>query len=69
MASYETILYHVEDRVAHVTFNRPEVHNAFNDTMIHEMSAVFDDISKRRDVRVVIVTGKGKSFCAGADLN
>jgi len=66
---YVTILYNIVNNVAHVTFNRPDVHNAFNDQMIHELSDVFDDIAPRKDVRVVIVTGKGKSFCAGADLN
>ncbi len=65
----QTILYGVEDKVAKVTFNRPEVHNAFNETMISELSTVFDDIAQNPDIRVVIVTGKGKSFCAGADLN
>ncbi len=65
----QTILYGVKDKVAKVTFNRPEVHNAFNDTMIRELSTVFDDIAQNSDIRVVIVTGKGKSFCAGADLN
>lgn len=65
----QTILYEVEDKVAKVTFNRPEVHNAFNDVMIKELSIVFDDIAKESDIRVVVVTGKGKSFCAGADLN
>lgn len=69
MTAHETIVYHVEDRVARVTFDRPEVHNAFNDKMIRELSAVFDDINERQDIRVVIVSGKGKSFCAGADLN
>jgi methylglutaconyl-CoA hydratase len=66
---YETILYNIVNTVAHVTFNRPDVHNAFNDSMIRELSDVFDDIAQRQDIRVVVVTGKGKSFCAGADLN
>ncbi|MGB3339964.1 MAG: enoyl-CoA hydratase/isomerase family protein [bacterium] len=65
----ETILYNIVNNVAHVTFNRPDVHNAFNDKMIHELSDVFDNIAQRQDIRVVIITGKGKSFCAGADLN
>jgi methylglutaconyl-CoA hydratase len=65
----QTILYETENKIARVTFNRPEVHNAFNDTMIKELSTVFDDIEKNPNVRVVIVTGAGKSFCAGADLN
>ncbi len=66
---FETILYDIENKVAKVTFNRPDVHNAFNDIMIKELSEVFDCIAENNDVRVVIVTGKGKSFCAGADLN
>jgi methylglutaconyl-CoA hydratase len=66
---FVTIVFDVHDKVARVTFNRPDVHNAFNDTMISEVSAIFEEIEKRNDVRVVIVTGKGKSFCAGADLN
>ena len=65
----KTILYEIENNVAHVTFNRPDVHNAFNDTMIKELSTVFDDIAENPDIRVVVVTGEGKSFCAGADLN
>ncbi|GAH71354.1 unnamed protein product, partial [marine sediment metagenome] len=65
----QTILYDIENKIARVTFNRPEVHNAFNDVMIKELSMVFDDIARNPDIRVVVVTGKGKSFCAGADLN
>ena len=65
----ETILYKIENNIARVTFNRPEVHNAFNDTMIKELTVVFDDIESNQDIRVVILTGEGKSFCAGADLN
>jgi methylglutaconyl-CoA hydratase len=66
---YETLLIELRERVAHVTFNRPDVHNAFNDIMIRELLQVFDDIEKRLDIRAVVLTGKGKSFCAGADLN
>ena len=66
---WETITFRIEDRIARVTLNRPEVHNAFNDIMIKELSIVFDEIEKNQDIRVVILTGKGKSFCAGADLN
>lgn len=65
----QTLLYDVEGNVAKVTFNRPEVHNSFNDQMIRELDNVFDDIAQQQDVRIVILTGKGKSFCAGADLN
>lgn len=65
----ETITYEKTDRIAHVTFNRPEIHNAFNGTVITEMSEVFDQIAGDDDLRLVLLTGKGKSFCAGADLN
>ena len=66
---FETILFKVEKSVARITLNRPEVHNAFNDKMIEELGSIFDEIEKERGIRVVVVTGEGKSFCAGADLN
>ena len=51
-----------------VALNRPEVHNALTPTMIGELTAVFQTIASRDDVRVVVLTGNGRSFCAGADL-
>jgi methylglutaconyl-CoA hydratase len=66
---YKTILLEKRNKVMWVTLNRPEVHNAFNSVMINELSAVFDLAKDDPDVRVVVLTGKGKSFCAGADLN
>lgn len=66
---YSTIKYIKTDRVARVNFCRPEIHNAFNGTVITEMADVFDRIEKDDDIRVVVLTGEGKSFCAGADLN
>lgn len=65
---FETILLERKDKIAHITLNRPEIHNAFNDKMISELSEIFDHIKEQDDIRVVILTGKGKSFCAGADL-
>lgn len=67
--NYQTINYEKDGRVAKVTFNRPEIHNAFNGTVINEMADVFDQIASDDTLRVVLLTGKGKSFCAGADLN
>lgn len=67
--NYETVQYAAENRIARVTFCRPEVHNAFNATVISEMSDVFSRIAADESVRVVLLTGEGKSFCAGADLN
>lgn len=66
---FETIAFAIKDSVGSVILNRPEVHNAFNDKMIEELSMVFDEIEKSNEVRVVILSGEGKSFCAGADLN
>jgi enoyl-CoA hydratase/carnithine racemase len=69
MKSYETLQYGVDDGVATVTLNRPEVHNAQNDTLRREMYAVFSALATDDDVKVVVVTGAGdKAFSAGADI-
>jgi methylglutaconyl-CoA hydratase len=65
---YSTIQYESRGRVAWITLNRPEVHNAFNSVMIGELLSVFDRIKGDPRVRVAVLTGKGRSFCAGADL-
>jgi methylglutaconyl-CoA hydratase len=65
---YETIKVDIRDKVARVILNRPEIRNAFNEVMIAEMTDVFKNINSRDDLRVVVVTGEGKAFCAGADL-
>jgi methylglutaconyl-CoA hydratase len=67
--AYSTIKYEKDGRIGRVTFNRPEIHNAFNGTVITEMTDVFAQIANDDDLRVVLLTGEGKSFCAGADLN
>lgn len=69
MAQFETITLDIRDQVAQITFCRPKVHNAFNSTMIEEMTEAFNHIENDDTVRVVVITGEGKSFCAGADLN
>lgn len=62
--------YLIDSRgVATITLNRPELHNAFNDVMITELIETFKKLEKDETVRLVILTGVGKSFCAGADLN
>ena len=68
MPSFETLLYAVEDGVATITLNRPEKLNAFNTTMMKELIAAFDVTDADDAVKVVIVTGAGRGFCAGADL-
>lgn len=66
---FETINTEFAAGIARVTLNRPDVHNAFNDAMIRELTEAFVDIEKRPEVRAVVLSGEGKSFCAGADLN
>ncbi len=55
--------------VATVTINRPDVHNALNDALIADLTATFTRLDQDDAVRVVVLTGSGKSFSAGADLN
>jgi methylglutaconyl-CoA hydratase len=65
----ETLIVEFTHQVATVTLNRPDVRNAFNETMIGELTAVFRELSERDDVRAVVLGANGKAFCAGADLN
>ena len=58
----------VEDSVATVTLCRADVHNAFNDQMVAEITETFRGAATDDAVRVVVLAGEGKSFCAGADL-
>jgi methylglutaconyl-CoA hydratase len=66
---YETLSVTFAGQVASVTLNRPDVRNAFNETMIAEITAVFQGLDARDDVRAVVLAAHGKAFCAGADLN
>src|SRR4051812_31335661 len=65
---YETIRTDVEDGVLTLTLNRPDRLNAFTPTMKDELIAAFDAADADDAVRAVIVTGEGRGFCAGADL-
>ncbi|MHB8466784.1 MAG: crotonase/enoyl-CoA hydratase family protein [Acidimicrobiales bacterium] len=66
---YSQIAYEVENGVATVTLDRPDALNAFTSQMMYEMLDAFDQIDADDDVRAVIVTGRGRGFCAGADLS
>jgi enoyl-CoA hydratase len=69
MKTYETIVYTVEEQVATITLNRPDVHNAQNDTLRREMYQAFSGLITDDDVKVVVVTGAGdRAFSAGADI-
>jgi methylglutaconyl-CoA hydratase len=65
---YKTLLVEEADGVLHVTLNRPDVHNAFNEALIAEAIDLFGGIGER-SARVVVLRGTGSNFCAGADLN
>ncbi len=65
---FQQIEYAVADRIATITLNRPERMNAFTERMRDELIAAFDRADADDEVRVVIVTGHGRAFCAGADL-
>jgi enoyl-CoA hydratase/carnithine racemase len=67
--NYETIRYDVAGRVLTITLHRPEKLNAFTAQMCRELLDAFDRADADDDVRVVIVTGAGRAFCAGADLS
>jgi len=67
--TYETLKVDIDDKIITISLNRPQVHNAFNNTMLTELVQVMNFIDKSEDLRVVIFTGQGKSFSAGADLN
>jgi methylglutaconyl-CoA hydratase len=69
MKEYKTIETSLKGNIARITLNRPKVHNAFNDMMISELLEAYEEVAHNEKVRVVILTGKGKSFCAGADIN
>ena len=62
------ILKEVKDGIATVTLNRPEKLNAFSGTMAAELYASFAEYDKDDDVRVIVVTGAGRAFSAGADF-
>jgi len=65
---YETILYDVSDRIATLTFNRPERLNAISPEMVQELAAAYAAAEADPDVWTLLVTGNGRAFCAGADV-
>src|SRR5689334_14962189 len=68
MTDYADILYDVRDRVAKITLNRPDKLNAWTATMEASVKRAIADAASREDVRVIVITGAGRGFCAGADM-
>ena len=65
---FNTIKVQLGESMAWVNLDRPEVRNALNAELIGELTEVFDWLNSRDDIRVIILKGNGKAFCAGADL-
>jgi len=68
-AAMPTVTVSIDAGVAHVTLARPEVRNAFNADVIRELREIFTILSRDDKVRAVVLSGEGKSFCGGADIN
>jgi len=67
--TYKTIELSKDKNVVTVALNRPDVHNAIDETMMEELTSCFNELATDENVRIIIFTGNGKSFSAGADLN
>jgi methylglutaconyl-CoA hydratase len=66
---YETLILETDRRgVARITLNRPECANAMNDALLRDLKDVFNACGRDAGVRVIVLTGAGKAFCAGGDL-
>lgn len=68
MPDYADLLYEVSDHIATVTLNRPDRLNAISGPMLESFSRAFQEADRDREVRVIILTGAGRGFCAGLDL-
>ena len=66
--SFDEILFEKKEGVAVITLNRPERFNAFTTRMYREFPKIIDNIRRDDEIRVMIITGSGKGFCAGSDV-
>jgi len=67
--SYQNLLFHVEDGIGSITFNRPKALNALNNALLAELSDLLDQVAENEEIRVLVLTGAGdKAFVAGADI-
>ena len=68
MTTYDTLLVEQQQHVVYVTLNRPTALNALNTPLRRDLKQCFTDLQADPDVRVVVITGAGRAFCAGADI-
>lgn len=66
--AYTSFLVSVEDKVARISFNRPQKANSLHMAAWEELKSIMEEMGERRDVRVVVLSGEGRIFCAGIDL-
>lgn len=66
---YEDLLFEVRDGIARITLNRPDALNAFSAAMGRSLGAAYRECDRNDEIRVAVVTGAGRAFCAGADLS
>lgn len=67
--SSNTLLLEINNHIATLTLNRPEIHNAFDDVLIVELITVLKNLESDKNVRVILLAANGKNFSAGADIN
>ena len=65
----EFLKFEKEGKIAIITLNRPEVHNALNMGLVNELSQALDECERDESIKVILLRGEGSSFCSGADLN
>ena len=65
---YQCIIYEKKDHIVTITLNRPERLNAMNQQMMKELEEVFNLLEEDDDTRVVVITGTGRGFCTGVDV-
>ncbi len=69
MKTFQHVEFELTDNIGTLWLNRPDKHNAMNAEMIGEIIECFEEINEMEDIRIAVLKGRGKSFCAGADLN
>lgn len=68
MIAPESFEFHVQDRIAHIVLDRPETYNALTFDVYRELTELFADLQHDQNVRVVVLSGRGKAFCSGGDV-
>src|ERR1700758_3770251 len=65
---FKDTIYHKSERIATITYNRPEKMNAWTPRMFEELRQAIDDAENDLDIGAIIITGAGRAFCSGADI-